>query len=285
MPLSSHVERSRPLLGTFVTIGVRAADEASGHAAIDAAFAEIARVHALMSFHEVDSDVSRANRQAHVEPVSIDQYTHRVIGRALEVSARSSGAFDATVAPTLVARGLLPRPHNAPRPAAEADWHDIDLLPGHVSFRKPLWIDLGGIAKGFAVDAAMQTLAAHTITEAWVDAGGDIGVSGGSRRIALNAPCRGAIPAMDLANGCMASSCGSMVPSQSLLDAPHVRTMGGSMLPEQFVSVVAPSCIDADALTKVVMALGVKSAPVLAAFEARAVIYGAARGWQQIGAA
>ncbi len=284
MPLSSHIERSRPLLGTFVTIGVRAADDASGHAAIDAAFAEIARVHALMSFHEAESDVSRANRQAHVEPVKIDQRTHFVIERAKEMSARSDGAFDVTVAPALVARGLLPRPQGASEPADNANWCDLELLPGHVSFRKPLWIDLGGIAKGFAVDAAMQTLAAHAITEAWVDAGGDIGVSGGSRRIALNAPCDDAIPAMDLANGSMASSCGSMTPAHTSLAAPHVRTKG-SMLPKQFVSVVAPSCIDADALTKVVMALGAKSAPVLAAFDARAVVYAAALGWQQIGAA
>ncbi|HEV2650727.1 MAG TPA: FAD:protein FMN transferase [Rhizomicrobium sp.] len=284
MPSSSHIERSRPLLGTFVTIGVRAADAASGHAAIDAAFAEIARVHALMSFHEAASDVSRANREAHVRPVSIDQCTHRVIGRALEVSAHSYGAFDITVAPTLVARGHLPRPQGAPEPAAGVNWRHIELLPGHVFFRKPLWIDLGGIAKGFAIDAAMHTLAAHAVTDAWVDAGGDIAVAGESRRIALNAPVDDAVPVMDLANGCMASSCGSMVSAHISLAAPHVRTTG-STLPEQFVSVVAPSCIDADALTKVVMALGAKSAPVLAAFDARAVVYAAAQGWQQIGTA
>ncbi len=284
MPLSSPIERSRPLLGTFVTIGVWAADEASAHAAIDGAFAEIARVHALMSSHEAESDVSRANRSAHVEPVKIDQRTRRVIERALDISARSSGVFDITVAPALVTRGLLPRPQGAPEPVAGANWRDIELLPGHVVFGKPLWIDLGGIAKGFAVDAAMRTLATHAVADVWIDAGGDIGVSGASRRIALNAPVDGDIPVMDIANGCMASSCGSMIPAHTSVAAPHVHTMD-CMLPEQFVSVVAPRCIDADALTKVVMALGRKSAPVLASFDAHAVTYGAAQGWQRIGTA
>jgi thiamine biosynthesis lipoprotein len=61
MPSPSPIERIKPLLGTTVRVRVSGLDAARSHAAIDAAFAEIAAIHALMSFHEAQSDVSRLN--------------------------------------------------------------------------------------------------------------------------------------------------------------------------------------------------------------------------------
>lgn len=209
----SPIERAKPLLGTTVSMRVEGLFLGRAHSAIDAAFAEVARIHALMSFHEEGSDVSRLNREAHISPVAVDWRTYRVIARALAISALSDGAFDITVGATLVARKFLPRPLRAPEPDLDATWRDIELLPDFkVRFRKPLWIDLGGIAKGFAVDRAIAISTAHAPRLAIVNAGGDLRVAGRGEFIRLAAPAwhEEAVPVMQLENGSLASSCGRM---------------------------------------------------------------------------
>ncbi len=180
----------------------------------------------------------------------------------------TDGAFDITVAPILVARGHLPCPALAPEPDGAAIWRDIELLPDNrIRFRRPLWIDLGGIAKGYAVDRAMAALQRFAPVQACVNAGGDLRIAGpDSERVRLAAD-HGAgdrVPVIELADGSLASSAGSPAARISI-------RAGASATARQFVSVVAPRCIDADALTKVVMARGACSARSLAAFAARAV--------------
>src|SRR5207302_4958039 len=70
-PTGITLERARPLLGTHVAVRVEAHSEAEGHDAIDAAFAEIALIHCLMSFHEADSDISHLNTHAHERAVRV----------------------------------------------------------------------------------------------------------------------------------------------------------------------------------------------------------------------
>lgn len=285
---SRPIERCRPLLGTFVRIRVEGLAPERAHAAIDAAFAEITVIHRLMSFHEVESDVSRLNREAYLKSVVVDFRTHEVLARAVGISSHGDGAFDITVAPELVARGQLPVPE-APAPDATAMWRDIVLLDGtQVRHLKPLWIDLGGIAKGYAVDRATAILWAFSPTQASVNAGGDLCIMGpDSERIRL-APdhCESdAAAMMDLENGSLASSCGQMA-GRRLGRCPtgcHVDTRHGRALhAHQFVSVVAPRCMDADALTKIVMAKGACSAPLLAKYGARALVHDAKFGWRTI---
>src|SRR5215475_1309523 len=93
----ASLRRARPLLGTFVEIVV------SG-----AAFAVVARVHRLMSFHDPDSDVSRLNRDAAKGPVAVDPWTFQVLQIAEDLRRRSAGVFDVAVASALQAIGLLP---------------------------------------------------------------------------------------------------------------------------------------------------------------------------------
>ncbi|MBI1365805.1 MAG: FAD:protein FMN transferase [Alphaproteobacteria bacterium] len=274
------VKRSRPLLGAFVTARVDGLSIARAHQAIDAAFASIAATHGAMSFQEAESDVSRLNRSAHIGPVRVRRETYAVLARARLISSVTAGAFDITVAPSLVERGLLPRPEGAPEPDKRADWRDIELLPGRfVRFRRPLWIDLGGVAKGYAVDRAMEALLKFAPAQACVNAGGDLRVAGGaSERVALNAGyVEDGIPTMELTNGAIASSADAG--SGAHVDPIICRAIS----PKRFVSVVASHCIDADALTKVVMARGLASAPYLSVFNAYAVMHDAARGWFEIG--
>jgi thiamine biosynthesis lipoprotein len=272
------IERAKPLLGTTVSLRVSGLEPARAHAAIDAGFDALRAVHEAMSFHERDSDVSRLNRDAHKGPVQVDEATYTVIVQAQALSARSEGAFDITVAPLLVARGLLPCPAHAPDPDGAAIWRDIELLPeNHIRFRRPLWIDLGGIAKGYAVDCATEILRGFEPRQASVNAGGDLRVFGPDAECVRLAADRSEdiVPIFRLKEASLASS-------ESRCGGPHIDMRRRRHEPRQFVSVAAPRCVDADALTKVVMMRGENSAPVLDTYGASAAIYDTAHGWREI---
>src|SRR5690242_5027168 len=136
-PASIH--RAQPWLGTIVEIAVAGPQGSDLDAAPDAAFAAVARVHRLMSFHDPASDVSRLNRAAAARPVRVDPWTWDVIATAVDLNRRSNGAFDIAVAPLLQAAGLLP-PAGAPctHDAAPAPHDAIELLSGQrIRFRHP----------------------------------------------------------------------------------------------------------------------------------------------------
>src|SRR6266851_1934957 len=178
---SNVVRRARPLLGTLVEITVGGSTPPRAAPAIEAAFAAVERVHRLMSFHEAASDVSRLNRCAAREPVAVDPWTFAVLRESLELSRISDGAFDVTVGSELVRWELLPPPGEAGPSKGEGagSWADLELLPlRRVRFRRPLIIDLGGIAQGFAVDRAIEPLRTAGMPWAVVNAGGDLRVFG-----------------------------------------------------------------------------------------------------------
>src|SRR4051794_33210731 len=162
------LRRCRPLLGTYVEI------TADTEQAIDVAFAAIERVHRLMSAHERDTDLSRINRFAHQRPVEVDDWTARVLDRALFWAQRSDGAFDIVRAgKAAMERGLLPRHRDQPEPQA-SHWTCLDLGGDSVRLKKPGCVDLGGIAKGFAVDRAVSALRSAGCERGLVNAGGDM---------------------------------------------------------------------------------------------------------------
>src|SRR5262249_31153182 len=134
------------------------------HAAIDSAFGAVGKVHALMSFHDADSDVRRLNNAACARPVPVGRWAFQVLEAAIDLNQRSAGVFDVTVVPILERLGLLPRlfADRWANSTSTATTEAIELLPGdRVRFRHPgLRIDLGGIAKGFAVDRALDVLRA-----------------------------------------------------------------------------------------------------------------------------
>jgi thiamine biosynthesis lipoprotein len=283
-PAGLTVERMRPLLGTFVSIRVEHLSEAQAHHAIACGFDAIAEVHALMSFHEASSDVARLNREAWHGPVAVHPHTLAVLRHALEVSRNSNGVFDITVGAELVARRVLPRPPTAPEPDPEASWYDIELLRGgRVRFARPLWIDLGGIAKGYAVDHAIARMALGPEAQSCINAGGDLSVSGPAAepiRLGLTTPK--AVPVVTLHNGSLASSTGVAcwgAVRGAHLDGKSRRAVGL----RRFASVVAQSCMTADALTKVVLAIGSRADGILRKFGAGAYLYSPSAGWRVLG--
>lgn len=274
------MRRARPWLGTIVDIRIEHADGARAERAIEAAFAEIATVHRLMSFHADDSDLARLRRARVGERVRVNARTHEVLACGLRVAALSQGAFDPTVAAAQVAHGALPRPVAACVPAPDATWRDIELLEGErVHLRRPLWLDLGGIAKGYAVDRAIQVLCAHGATRACVNAGGDLRVCGaGAERIELRSADDKTVPALQLSDGALATS--STTGLQHLHGASREPLAAGAT-----VSVAASSCVVADALTKVVLAAGASACAALRAFEAQAWRHDVQSGWRALGRA
>jgi FAD:protein FMN transferase len=265
-PSPDSMRRARPLLGTFVEIAVAAAPVGETEAAVEAAFAAVATVHRLMSFHDEASDIGRLNRNAFDHPVAVHPWTFEVLDIALDFHRRSAGVFDVRVAPALQGLGLLPRRDDETTlPAAVPTGGDaIALLSdGSVRFRdRGVRIDLGGIAKGYAVDRAIEVLRRCGMSEGVVNAGGDLAVFGPHpHAIHIRDPRQPQRPMCEvgLRDAALASSAGRFDPlssGQATGSAVIDPRTGAPVHGVIGASVRAPTCIVADALTKVVMAAG-----------------------------
>jgi thiamine biosynthesis lipoprotein len=273
------IRRARPLLGTFVEITIDGAAPDASERAIDAAFAAIAQAHALMSYHEPASDVGRLNRAA-ARPVVVHDWTLQVVRAAIELGARSSGLFNIAVAPVLEDLGLLPQVSRICSPERPRIDDAVELMPGcRVRLRRPdVRIDLGGIAKGFAVDRAVGVLRAHRIRSGIVNAGGDLfGFGPDPHPIHIRDPRNPAAlslcvmvrnqalatsgPRFDPFHGRATADCAVIDPR----DGTTVRGAPG-------VTVRAMSCMVADALTKVVMIDGEEAGDLLEHYGASAML-------------
>lgn len=253
-------KRARPLLGTLVEIGARSSSIAAVDAAIERAFAEVQAVHALMSYHEPASDVSRLNRMG-TGTASVHPHTWHVLAAARAVSEASDGRFDVSVAPQLVQHGYLPEHADFAPAAPAADWRHIELLSDHrVRLARPLHLDLGGIAKGYAVDCAIGALQEAGMEAGRVNAGGDLRLFGDvAETIHVRHPRAATrlLPLCQISEGALATSAnyysGRRAGSRTispLIDAATREPCGGG----RSVSVLAHRCTLADALTKVVYA-------------------------------
>ena len=262
--MAELVRRCRPLLGTFVEIE---ADDRNG---IEVAFAAIQRVHRLMSAHEPDSDLSRINRFAHLAFVEVDAWTAEVLERAASWSERSEGAFDVVRAgKSAVANGYFPLHSDQPLPAA-GEWTCLQIDGRSVRSHKPACADLGGIAKGFAVDRAVDALRGAGCERGMVNAGGDLRCFGlGPWAISIVDPStRRACVAVGVENGALATSAGLPQPDGGL----GFAHLGGAPGGWTSVSVLALTACDADALTKIVCARGAAAERLLVSADATALL-------------
>ena len=177
--------REEAIMGTSIEVELHAASRADAEAAIAAVMAEMHRIDATMSPHKADSELSRVNAGAADGPVEVSDGMFGLLARALAFSKMSDGAFDITFAS---AGNLYDyRAGVAPDDAALAavrpliDWRHVllDAAASTVRFaRRGVRIDLGGFAKGHAVDNAILILRRLGIAHAMVAAGGDSHVMG-----------------------------------------------------------------------------------------------------------
>ena len=267
-------QRARPLLGTLVSIRIDAC-ERNIEAAFARAFDAVAAIQACMSFHDAGSELSRLNREAAAEPQRVGRHLWRVLRASLALARASDGLFDPTTAARLVRSGFLPAPAAGIDVDPAATWRDVELLPGRrVRYRAPLWLDFGGIAKGYVVDCAVAALRASGVHAGNVNAGGDLRVFGATSEVirvrAANDPSR-EFPLLSLREGAVATSAGyfSVRDGQTpLIDTRDGRSLGL----DASVSVCAPRAIWADALTKVVFADPAVAARLLPRLRAQAVL-------------
>ena len=230
------LRRARPLLGTLVEVGVgvrvgvnvgtgNAAIAAEG--AIEAAFAAVRRVHTALTRFDADSDIGRFNAASAGAVLDVGPDARAVLRASAQLQAWSAGAFDITLG------------------SGPTDWH---LRGARLEKRSAaVRIDLGGIAKGHAVDAAVQALQAAGCAAGWVNAGGDLRCFGSSGlTLQLRDEMGGGVrPWGRLQDGACATSHYAPGSRSALVQS------GRAARRLVHLSVLAPCCLWADALTKV----------------------------------
>lgn len=179
-----HVETQRKM-GTQVQVQIWHADPARATELLAAAMAELDRVEAKMSTYREDSELSRVNREAAFQPVTVSRELFDLVARSLELSRLTAGAFDITYDSVgqFYSFRDRERPSEADLDAAlpAIDWRLVELDPERltISFRREgVRINLGGIAKGYACEQVIALLREAGIERAMANAGGDTRILG-----------------------------------------------------------------------------------------------------------
>ncbi|MBT9155668.1 MAG: FAD:protein FMN transferase [Firmicutes bacterium] len=180
-----RAERQVLLMDTFVRLVVHGRlSQAALEETIEATVKEMARLESILSAHATGSDIDKLNN-ADTEPRVVSDETFAVLERAKLVYERSQGAFDVTVGALMRAWGFGTDQRAVPSPEALTAalsgvgfaYVEMDASQRTVRLTHPKTrLDLGGIAKGYIVDRAIELLAARGIQYAFVEAGGPVRV-------------------------------------------------------------------------------------------------------------
>ncbi|MBN1499642.1 MAG: FAD:protein FMN transferase [Spirochaetes bacterium] len=173
------------LLGTEVTITLTASTPAKAYSAFDAAFAEFKKVNDTMNTFSPESDVYKVNKNAGIRPVEVSADTLNVIKKSIEISELTDGAFDITFGPLgeiwdFKMNPFIPPTETSIKSAQKAvNYRFIEIKDDAVFLENAnSRIGVGGIAKGYSVQLAINALERTGIKNAVVNAGGDIKVMG-----------------------------------------------------------------------------------------------------------
>ena len=224
--------RLRIALGTSVAIEAKGESEEAAHAATEAAFAAVAEVEGLMHPHRAGSDIACLNAAAPGTQVSVHASTWEVLRLAQRLYVLSDGLFDPCT----------------PLKAARLGDLEIGGAPWVIA-HAPVALDLGGIAKGHAVDRAVEALIDGGCSAGLVNAGGDLRVFGPQLAPILLRASDGRCAALELENAALAVSEleGARPPPGHL----GYYSRSGTKMPRcRLAAVIAPRAVLADALTK-----------------------------------
>jgi thiamine biosynthesis lipoprotein len=214
----------RYLMGTSMQVAAFGGDAALRRAAIEEAFGALREVDRLMSNYRSDSELSHLNASAARGPVTVSAPLLSVLEAARRISVDSRGAFDVTVGPLVKLWGFFDKRPHVPTATELAavrllvDYRNIlvDTRERTVRFTRPgVEIDLGGIAKGFAVELAANVLRRHGLS-GFVDAGGNqymLGTQPGKRlwTVGITDPIQGGrlLGEVDVREGAVSTSADS----------------------------------------------------------------------------
>lgn len=272
------VVRSAPAMGTRVTVSIWTDDEEGAARAAAAVFEEFGRLDALMTTWRDDSDVSKINAGAAEQPVVVSDEVIKVIAKAQDVSRASGGAFDITIG---AFRGLwkfdedkdgsIPDPKDVRARLPLLGYRNIvlDRAKKTVKLKKKgVSINLGGIAKGYAVDRGVALLRERGFDHFILQAGGDLFVSGqrGDRlwRVGIRDPRgeRDATFAIAAIKDRTFSTSGDYERSivKDGVRYHHILdpVTGQPAMRSRSVTVMAPDALTADAWSTALFVLGVK---------------------------
>ncbi len=265
--------REDAIMGTAIRVELWCDERDRAADAMDAVIDEMHRIDRAMSPYKPHSELSRINRDAAQRPVPVSAEMYALLERALEFSRLSLGAFDITYASVGhlydYRAGVAPRDDELEAARAGIGWRHVVLDPRFrsVRFAHPATrIDLGGFAKGHAVDRCVEILRAHGIEHAYVSAGGDSRVIGDRRgrpwTVAVRDPRRAgeAVAVLPLVDTAISTS-GDYerfferdgVRHHHLIDPATGRSPDGV----RSVTILADDGLTAEALSKCVFVLGV----------------------------
>ena len=185
-PSLHRFEYTRVTMGVEARIVLYAHDQQQSDAAVNAAYVRLAELDGVLSDYRADSDLNRLCAAPAGKPVRVHPDLFNVLRNGQEVSAASRGAFDITIGPLVElwreARrtGTLPGESQVADARARVGYEHIvlDSTAETVTLQLPaMQLDLGGIAKGYAAEQAVNTLRAHGIASALVALAGDVVVS------------------------------------------------------------------------------------------------------------
>jgi len=175
--------RAREIMGTFAELTAVAPEKVAAEAAVEAGYARLEDVNRLMSDYVADSEIGRLNRLPVGESLPVSPETFHCLHRAMEISRASGGAFDVTCRPLVsvwkqaAERNRLPSREDLARVRSliGSDKITLDQQTRSVSRASDgVQVDLGGIAKGYALDLAAQAMVKAGASSTLVDVGGDV---------------------------------------------------------------------------------------------------------------
>lgn len=179
------ITRTEAIMGTRNVVELWSEDRARGEAAISSVFDDMRRIDRLMSTWKEDTEISKVNREASQHPVKISEELFRLLQESVKYSELTQGVFDITYASVGYLYDFRKRVHPDQQQIEAAlpgvDWRQMVLDEKNftVFFRRPgMRIDLGGIAKGYAVDRGIEILRQQGFTRAMVNSGGDTRIIG-----------------------------------------------------------------------------------------------------------
>ncbi|MDG2381032.1 MAG: FAD:protein FMN transferase [Pirellulaceae bacterium] len=269
-------QRSDQQMGTRFSILLYAKSEQQAKSATDAAFARIRQLNEILSDYRPDSELSQLSRSGVAKKtVTVSEDLWAVLSRGQQLTRLTDGAFDMTLGPVTTLWRAARQKRAFPdqrlldqaRQAIGAQHLVLSPANRSICFQQPnMRLDLGGIAKGFALDQAMIAIKGEGITRALIDGGGDLLVSApppNSKgwRIGLTGLQDQQSPSkfVWLANRAIATS-GDL---RQYVEINGVRyshlidpKTGVGLTNSSLVTVIAPTAIDADAVASAVSVLG-----------------------------
>ena len=180
------LKQQQDIMGTRVSVELWHNNLQFAQQCSDKVFEEVHRIDALMSPYKPNSEISFINNNAAISTIEISKEMSTIVKRALFYSQLSEGAFDITFASVgyryNYREKLQPSDSFISNSLNAIDYHHIQLDKQKIYFDNTgVKIDLGGIAKGYAVDQALQIVADCGIVEAMISAGGDSRILGRKR--------------------------------------------------------------------------------------------------------